>query len=84
VHPLVRFAVVQICSAYIEALAKLIIRGTMESDSSPVKTCRSVGPQLAIVNESGAELGRGQIGRIAVQGPPNFHGYENVEVRLIL
>ncbi|BDA51313.1 probable peroxisomal-coenzyme A synthetase at N-terminal half [Coccomyxa sp. Obi] len=40
---------------------------------------RSVGPQLAIVDEKGREVSRGQIGRIAVQGPPNFHGYEGVE-----
>ena len=41
---------------------------------------RSVGPQLAIVDEKGREVSRGQIGRIAVQGPPNFQGYEGVEV----
>jgi non-ribosomal peptide synthetase component E (peptide arylation enzyme) len=55
----------------------------LEFDSPPVEPCRSVGPQLAIVNESGDEVGRGQIGRIAVQGPPNFHDYEGVEVQII-
>lgn len=43
---------------------------------------RSVGPQLAIVDDKGSELDRGQIGRIAVQGPPSFYGYEGVEVRV--
>ena len=42
---------------------------------------RSVGPQLAIVDEKGRHVSRGEIGRIAVQGPPNFHGYEGVEVK---
>lgn len=32
------------------------------------------------MDEEGREVSRGQIGRIAVQGPPKFHGYEGVEV----
>jgi non-ribosomal peptide synthetase component E (peptide arylation enzyme) len=51
----------------------------------PGTSGKAVGPELAIINEQGGLMTKGDIGRIGVRGPPCFTGYkiEGVNVRLL-
>mmetsp|Transcript_46202 Transcript_46202/g.119491 ORF Transcript_46202/g.119491 Transcript_46202/m.119491 type:complete len:1577 (+) Transcript_46202:102-4832(+) len=52
---------------------------TTFNDKAPTTSGVPCGPETAIVNEKGTKLGVGEVGNIAVRGPPVFAGYERKE-----
>mmetsp|Transcript_80847 Transcript_80847/g.212237 ORF Transcript_80847/g.212237 Transcript_80847/m.212237 type:complete len:1604 (-) Transcript_80847:21-4832(-) len=48
-------------------------------DRAPTTSGLPCGPEISIISEQGAELAAGEVGNIAVRGPPVFAGYERKE-----